>query len=131
MDIKDVRISIQTSFDTAWADETPLAWDNVRYDSINSEFARLTVKFDDGWQASLGGTPNRLFRLSGFVFLQVFADVNENQQRADELSQIAYDYFVTPLAGIRYFNPKIKDIGFEGNYYNQNVVVEFQVDQQK
>ena len=131
MDIKDVRTTIQSAFDTAWADETPIAWGNVRYDSVSSEFVRFTVKFDDGWQASLGGTPNRLFRLSGFVFLQIFTDLNENPQRSDTLAQIAYDHFVTPLAGIRYNNPKIKDVGSDGNYYQQNVVVEFQVDQQK
>lgn len=131
MDIKDVRTTIQSAFDTAWASETPITWNNVRYDSDNSEFVRFTVKFDDGWQASLGGITNRLFRLSGFVFVQIFTDLNENPKRGDELAQIAYDHFVTPLAGIRYFNPKLKDVGSDGNYYQQNIVVEFQVDQQK
>lgn len=131
MDIKDVRTTIQSAFDTLWASETPIAWDNVRFDSDTTEFVRLSIQWNDGEQASLGGIGNRLFRQDGFVFLQVFTELNENPQRNDELLQKAFDHFVTPLAGIRYYNPKPKHVGPSGNYYQQNIIVQFQVDQQK
>lgn len=131
MDIKDVRTTIQSAFNTAWAAETPIAWDNVRFNSDTTEFVRLSIQFDNGEQASLGGITNRLFRLDGFVFLQIFTQLNENPQRNDELAQKAYDHFVTPVSGIRYYNPKLKYVGPDGNYFQQNIVVEFQVDQQK
>lgn len=131
MDIATARTTIQSSFDTAWNSETPIVWDNVEYDSDNSEFVRCTVDYDDGWQASLGGITNRLFRNKGFVFIQIFTSQNQSASRNDALAQIAYDYFVTPLSGIRFYNPKVKKVGQDGNYYQQNVIVEFEFDQQK
>lgn len=131
MDIKDAKTTIQSSFDTAWAGETDIAWDNVEYKSENTEFVRMSIQFDIGEQASLGGITNRLFRYSGIVFLQIFTEPNENPQRNDELAQLALNFFVTPLSGIKFFNPAVKYIGISKNYFQQNVTVEIQIDQQK
>lgn len=129
MSISTGRVAMQSAFDTAWADQTPIAWDNVKYKSESTNFVRFSVQYTDGSQESLGPVGGRLFRHFGMVFVQVFTKLNQNPATNDGLVQDVLDFFQTPLAGVNFKKPSARSIGVEGNYYQQNVSAQFYIEQ--
>ena len=129
MSIGASRVIMQEAFETAWSDQTPIAWDNVKYKSESSTFVRFSVQYDDGEQASLGPVGGRLFRHFGMILIQFFTKLNESPSENHGYAQDVLDFFTTPLAGVNFKNPSVKSVGVDGNYYQQNVSAEFYIEQ--
>lgn len=131
MSISTSRVAMQEAFSDYWAARTPVAWDNVKFKIDDQEFVRFSVQFSRGTQQTLGGTSNRTFRHFGVVIVQIFTKPNENSSTSDGYVQDVLDHFVTNVTGVTYRNPSVNTIGIFNGYYQQNVSVEFFIDQIK
>ena len=130
---KAARNYMQQAFITAWASQTEIALDNQDFDPGDSAspWVRLSIQFNDGEQASIGGGEgNQLFRTYGFVFVQVFTRRGTATDANDTLADTALKIFQgKDINGIWFKNGRINSVpqGKE-KWYQQNVVIEFSFD---
>lgn len=131
--IPAARVAIQSAFFTAWGSTTPIAWDNDNFDptQINVPWVRLSIIFNGGSLASIGGPGTRLFRAFGLVFVQVFTLSQSTAALNDALAQTAKDVFkgVQLPGGLWFRDTGLETVGPDGKWYQQNVSAEFQYDE--
>lgn len=126
---KEARNQIIKRFLTQFTGQFPIAVTGHRFTppSIPASWIRITVIFNEGSQTTLGEKGNRKFQKSGFVNVQVFTPVNKGTDLNDEMANnilvfldgVSMDY------GLWLYNGTIKTIGDRDDYYQQQVVVEF------
>ena len=129
----EARNAMQKAFIAAWASATPIALDNqnLKLSSSVTKWVRLSIQFNDGEQAAIGGeTGNKLFRYYGFVFVQVFTRLGTATDDNDELAEDALKVFEgKEIESIWFRNGRVNTIGeSEEKWYQQNVVIEFTFD---
>ena len=126
---KEVRNEIVKRFIAQFTGQFPIAVTGHRFSppAIPAPWVRLSVIFNDGAQTSLGRVGNRKFQKSGFVNVQVFTPVNKGTDRNDDIAQSVSAFLdgVDLGHGLWLYNGSIKTIGDKDDYYQQNVVVEF------
>ncbi len=125
-----IRQTIEAHFNTNWS-KTAIAWDNVDFDPKGrQEFVRFSYQDNIGSQMSLGGVGNRLFRHSGFIFIQVLVRRGAATKRVDELADDALNIFEgNEILGLRFINCTKKSVtGIEKEWFQVNVVCEFSRD---
>lgn len=67
------RTALGTLFNTEWANRTPVAWPNRKYDPVvGTAWVRFSVIQADGFRTEFG-SPGSQHRFLGTVFVQVFA----------------------------------------------------------
>jgi hypothetical protein len=122
--------AIQSAFNTAWGTTTPIAWDNLDFDSEsrNDSWVRLNIQNTAGTIASLGAPGTRGFRNFGTVFVQVFTPVGRGKTGNTVLATQARDVFRGQhLSGgsLWFRDVDIVTVGPDGKWYHQNVTAEF------
>lgn len=121
-----VRNAIMARFIAEFTGRFPIAIDNQEENKADT-WVRLTVKFNDGNQSSLGRVSNRKFARKGLIAAQVFTKKNTGTDENDNLSQECLELFDgVRLTDLHMFNGKIDTVGGGDKYYQQNVVIEFE-----
>lgn len=125
----EVRNLIVKTYLTEFDGQFTIATDNRKFKKPNpsEKWVRISVQFNDGFQESLGIKTNRKFVGFGLIFIQVFTPINKATDDNDSLarsSKILFDG--EHIQQVRFFNGRIETIGSTGEFYQQNVVVEFE-----
>lgn len=119
------------------------AWDTTGYDMLYdglagsppkgdnpSPWARTTVRHVTGNQATLANHDTvRRYRRTGFVTVQVFADLREQ----DDLCKTLLDAFegVCTDHGVWFRNVRMIEVGSDGTLFQCNVIADFVYDEVK
>lgn len=133
MSLNTVNNGIQAFFKTAWeaSFNTPIAYQNVDYDSVTiDEWVQLYVFWDDQEQASKGAGC-RFHRFYGNVLVKVFTPVNQGMKRGLELSNEVIEILTARTiegAVLDTAGPLI--IGQINNWHQINVACDFFYDYQ-
>lgn len=122
---------------------------DVDFDDIDSDFkppddrpwARVSIRHNLGYQASLGGTsdgtiggkPTSLFRREGIIFIQVFYLFGDGLVNLRGRCQEVMDAFEGRRAGGVWFRRvRVNEVPLGDDKWRQaNVIVEFEYDQVK
>ncbi len=130
MTADEVDQAVATAFRTAWGGTTPIAWDNVPFDSESrTEFARLSLQHISGELVELAGS---MFRRQAVLFVQVFTAANAGKSRALQLGEQAMAIFEArpgPVSGVRFRRVGLQDVGLDGRFYQVNVSAAVEYDQ--
>lgn len=135
------RDEMLAKFRTAWlADDTsaelPILYADIAQEIPESgAWARIAVRHNIGGAATLGGeVGNRRFRHEGIVSVQVFTEHSDGLVLSDELTTIAKDAFegeVTSPGRVIFRNVAINEVGLDGQWFQVNVLAEFEYDEIK
>lgn len=133
MNPTQARDEILAKFKEAW-DPTgvPVLYSDRAQDvPDDGSWARVTVRHQAGEQATLSdGIGRRRFRHTGTVFVQIFTPFDDGMVESDELATIAKDAFegeVTP-GRVIFRRVRINEIGQDGQWFQTNVLAEFEYD---
>ena len=139
--IAAARDDILTLFKTAWDAQTPpvppAIYDNVaaEHPSNAAAWVRVSVKHNQGAQATIGGSPgNKRFRHYGLVVVEVFVPTGQGLTAADGYVKVLFDAFegkATKGDGAFFYNVRSNEVGQNDNWFQVNVIAEFQWDEVK
>ena len=125
----EVRNLIIKTYLTEYDGDFPIATDNLKFTKPNppEKWVRISVQFNDGFQESLGIKTNRKFSGLGLLFIQVFTPINTATDENDSLARASKILFDGEhIQQVRFFNGRIDTIGPDGEFYQQNAIVEFE-----
>lgn len=124
-------------FKTAWDTTGWIAlYTNVKGDTPSGEdpWARVNLQHTGGGQASLtGGLGTTRWGREGFLTVQVFAPAGEGLSGAHTLAKIISDAFegTSTVNGVWFRNVRVNEVGEDGDWYQVNVVIDFEYDEIK
>ena len=126
MRTRDAQIAIENDFTTRWASETPIAYDNVIFDSAGlPEWTLLNVQFVNIGQVSLGMN-NAQQRQRGFMNIQFYTPLKKGSQRALELIDKATDLYSGIRVGeILFRTPDVNILGETEKWYVTDMDFDF------
>jgi hypothetical protein len=137
--IKQAKDEIQTAFRTAWlaadtSDEYPIRyWDVAYVDTPDTPWCRLTVRHQDAEKVTLSNDVGaRRFRRYGVATVQIFTFYGKGGSLSDDLATIAKNAFegVTTSPGrVIFHNVRSQEIGQEGQWFQTNVLADFEYDE--
>ena len=128
----EVRNLIMVRFNTQFEGQFPIALDNQRFTKPEDpeKWVRLTILFNEGGQETMGKVQNRKFTREGFIYVQVFTVINTGTNENDELCQEALELFDgVRLQEMWMFNGRVVTVGSDGEYYQQNAVLDFKFEE--
>lgn len=121
------------------------AWDTTGHDvfytdqggpgpSDRDPWARVLVQHNIGFEASLrGAEQTRKYRREGLITVQLFTPAGDSLSSADTLGKLILDAFEgkkTP-GGAWFRNARYNEVGPDGDFYQCNVLVDFEYDEIK
>lgn len=126
---KEVRNAIFTRYLTEFNGQFPIALDNQPFTPPETgdgvKWVRVSVKFNNGAQSSLGKSGNRKFTKYGLLFIQVFTPTGHATNDNDELAEESLSLFEGERLGSLWFNNgRILTVGSDDEWYQQNAVLE-------
>lgn len=140
-DIALARDAIISLFKTAWEAQTPpvptLFFEDIHFDrqDTNTVWARIIVRHTTGFQATLStGSGNRRFRRLGLVNVEIYTPPGSGLTEADKFAKVALDAFEgnsTALDAVVFRNVRVNELGQTGQWYQTNVICEFDYDEVK
>lgn len=135
------RDEVMTLFRTAWtASGAPsetlpiLFWDIAQDIPDSGAWCRITMQHNEGEQVTLSnGSGNRRFRRFGVINVQIFTPIGDGLELNDLLTKIAEDAFegVTSTNGIVFLNVRSNEVGPDGEWFQTNVLADFEYDEVK
>jgi hypothetical protein len=135
---KQARDEILAKFHEAWDADTTSADVPVLYSDQPQEvpdsgaWARITVRHLAGGQVTLSNSSgSRRFRHEGTIFVQIFTPFNDGMELGDDLAMIAQRAFegeVTSPGRVIFRRVRINEIGQDGQWFQTNVLVDFEYD---
>ena len=127
MTVTEVRNIIMSRYLTEYTGQFIIAIDNQKIDApTDEEWVRLTVNFNDGFQDSLGTAGNRKYLKSGMIFIQVFFPINKGTNNSDTLAEDSANLFDgVRIDDLWMYNGRVKTIGSDGEFFQQNAIVDF------
>jgi len=130
MDFIEAKNEMMSTFVAEWS-ATTIALPNQEFKppEDGTGWVRFNVAFNDGDLASLGAEGNRRFREFGLVTIQVFTVAGTATDENDTYCQAALNLFDGKnIEGIWFRNGRAVTVGPKNNWYQQNVILEFQYD---
>lgn len=129
MDFQAAEELITEYFTAQWAKQTPIAWDDVQYTpEQGKEFVRLTCRYNEGGQRTLGSIGSRQFGYDGVLMIQVATPEGKSGQRNRELVRQALTIFENANIGVWFYNGHPETVGNDGEgFYLTNVIFDFQI----
>jgi hypothetical protein len=125
MTATEVRNIIMARYLNKYSGQFPIALDNQLSETAD-KWVHLTVNFNTGFQYSLGQPGNRRFLKTGYIFVQVFTLINAGTDENDELVSDSVNLFDGErIEDLWMYNGSITTVGSDGEYYQQNAVIEF------
>lgn len=136
--IEQARDAILSRFKTVWDADAesaglPIVWSDAKGDPPETgHWARVTVRHVTAGQATLSGeTGNRRFRREGIVTAQVFTQFGTGAAKSDRLAKVvmgAFEGYAAP-GGVWFRNVRLVEVGQSGNFYQVNVLADFEYDE--
>lgn len=101
--------------------------------SATSEWMRVQVEHLERIQPTVGNAVGlRRFRSSGLITVQIFTPYGGGLTRADLLADIVFDIFDGVSTGsgdgITFRNVTMREVGQSGNWFQSNILVDFEYD---
>lgn len=131
--MNQAREAIYSKFVTAWDDETPVTFDNERYDPPDDNpWVRVTVRHTGSTQETLGPAGSRKFMRTGVCFVQIFTRGDKGTAEADALARIAALAFEGErIVGttVRFLDVVTREAGPDGKWYGVVVEANFEYDE--
>lgn len=121
------------------------AWDTTGHDAFyqsvkksrgsnTDSWSIVSIKHATGFQATLSGTVgSRTFRRQGELTVQIFTAVGKGLQEFYNLAKVvsdAYEGSASPK-GVWFRNTRITEIGRDGEFSQNMIVVDFEYDEVK
>lgn len=137
MTLTEARDQITELFTTAWATTGhTVVFDDKPGSKPTTEapWARFLVRHAAGAQGSLAGdNGRRRWTRTGFVTVQIFTPIGEGLSRSDVLAKIVLDAYEgqTTSGGAWFRNARANEIGPDGDWFQVNVLVDFEYDEVK
>jgi len=132
MDLQTAVASIRAYFETEWAAETLIVFDDQSYTpKPDTEFVRLNIRHSLGDQTTMGAPGNNRHQQEGGITVQIFTPQGNASIRARELADIAAAIFrgETTTDGIIFYETSPREVGNDGHgFYQINVNVRFRYD---
>jgi hypothetical protein len=126
MTATEVRNAIMARYLNEFSGQFVIALDNQLSETAD-KWVRLTVNFNDGSQNSFGTTGTRKFTRRGLIIVQVFTPVNTGTDENDDLAVNSANLFDgVRLQDLWMYNGRIVTVGADGEYYQQNAIIEFE-----
>lgn len=125
----EARNALMARYLDEFTGQFPIALDNQIFERPNSptRWVRFNVQFNDGNQDTLGRAGNRKFLKLGLVFIQIFTPVNEATNANDGLANDSLNLMdAIRIDDLWTYNGRIETVGSDGEYYQQNAVLEFE-----
>jgi hypothetical protein len=133
----EARDDILTLFKTAW-DTTgyTVVYDDLPGDipDTSTPWARVTVRHQTGRQQTLvNDVGQRKFLREGVIIIQIFIPSGEGLSLIDSLAKIVADAFEgkSTTSGVWFRNVRLNEIGADGNWFNANVLIDFEYNELK
>lgn len=93
-------------------------------------WARLSLQNQDGEQGSLSGAHgSRRWDMTGFLTIQVFTPFGAGGVGAYDIAQDLLAAYRGDNSAVWYTNPRVREIGRDGSFFNVNFIINFQYDQ--
>lgn len=109
-----------------------LYWDTEGSIPTSGAWARATIRHATGGQATLSSSVGtRRFRHTGTVTVQIFTPHNEGGTLSDDLTDIvenAFEGTTTSPGRVIFFNVRTNEIGQHGQWFQTNVLADFEYD---
>lgn len=131
MNFTEATASMRRFFDANWPHDVPVAYDDVSFSKPDAEpWVRLTIKHNEGFQASVGDPGNNRHRREGIIVAQIFSPEGDASKTARELADSAADIFIGATDnGIHFYNTVAREAGNDGmGWYQINVTASFWYD---
>jgi len=134
------RDAIGTKLKTAWDAQTPpvplMLYDDVKGDVPKDgiSWARVQVRHNESNQVTLGEVAGRRFRRFGIVLVQIFTPFGDGLDAADAFAKVANDAFEgeeTSPDEVIFRNVRVNEIGQSGDWFQTDVLADFEWDQVK
>jgi len=136
--ITQARDEILAKFHATWdvtgaSADVPVLYSDVAQDVPDrGSWARITVRHNQGYQATLSGTiGSRRFRREGIVTVQIFTPFADGGVDNDALATIAQQAFegeVTSPGRVIFRRVRINEVGQSGQWFQTNVLADFEYD---
>ena len=132
---QQARDQICAVFKAAW-DPRPVVWDDVPSEKPTGVpvWARFTIKHALGQQASLANASGvSRYRRQGLIIAQIFTPCGEGLSQAYTSAKVVTDAFegTTTAGGVWFRNVGPREVGPDGDWYQTNVLIEFEYDEVK
>lgn len=136
-DVIQARDLIFGVFDTAWAgssySDIPVHYPDVKNDVPTSgSWVRANLQHNGEQQKTFGAVGARRFRRWGIVSFQVFTQVGDGQSLNDLMAKVihaAYRGKTTNTDGVWFQNARIVDVGRDGEFWQTNVLADFEYEE--
>jgi hypothetical protein len=130
---KAVRNAIMARYLTEFSGQFEIALDNQPFTPPETgsgvKWVRVSVRFSGGAQSSLGRSGTRRFQKQGMLFVQVFTPTGHATNDNDDLAEDSLNLFEgEKINDLWFYNGEIKTIGSDDEWYQQNVILEFNFD---
>lgn len=128
MSVESIRDAALGVFRTAWANQTPVSWQNVEFTEPNNDlpWIRVGMVHALGSQETLGGVGGKTFRHRGTFYTQVHAPLGRGTELTDALCQSILDILEgTTLGQVVLNNCRINEVGLSGAWYQTDVLADF------
>jgi len=133
--LSEAREAIYETFNTAWADQTDLTFDNEGFSpSEEDPWVRLAVRHTASKQETLGAPGDRKFARFGAAFVQVFTPVDGGTAPSDTLIEDARAVFEgNRINGttIRFNDVIVREEGRDESWCQTVVEAQFEYDETK
>lgn len=128
---KEARNAIYQRYLDEFSGQFDIALDNQPFTPPDVgegvKWTRINVQLVTGTQSSLGVSGNRKFVKEGLLFIQVFTPNGHATNTNDDLAEDSLVLYEGERIGDLWFkNGRITTIGEDGEWYQQNVVLELE-----
>lgn len=126
MTLKEARNIILKRYLDAYRDSMKVATTNKFFEPPVEKWARIIVLPNGGGQESLGKAGNRKFKYIGLITIQIFTLNGKGTNGNDILAQDSLELMDSFSSGtLNTHSGGIFPVGTDGEYYQQNVVIEY------
>lgn len=133
--VDEMLATLRTAWlaDAASMDYPILYWDVAYPAEPTTPWCRVTVQHQDGAQVTLSNESGaRRFRRYGLITVQIFTEWGKNTTLKNTLKKIVCEAFegVTTSPGrVTFRNVRPNEIGQDGQWFQTNVLAEFEYDE--
>ncbi len=133
--LSEARETIYETFNTAWAGQTQLTFDNEKFDPPDdASWVRLSVRHKISTQETLGALGNRKFLRGASCFIQIFTVFDIGTATADGLVETARAIFEgTSISGttIRFNDVIVREEGRDKSWFYVVIEATFEYNELK
>lgn len=130
--VDDINAMMKTAWDTTGWD---LHWDNVRTqrDTADEPWAAFVIRHATGVQDNLGGIGNRNFMRTGTAIASIFTPTGNGLSVSYALAKVVADAYEgqTSDNGVWFRNVRMQEVGRESQFYQTNVLIDFEYNETK